>query len=231
MILKMEPHKQLDGIESWKPSTDAGAQEYFNKARLFAENFYSAEIKQIASVKLEDTKPEAFFYEYVWVVHATGFSARAVGNLMPRLTDAYGPWEKLGWEDLHDVLARVCPVVNNPQKIRAVHTMALTMCGKMQTQSWSEYREQSLSTPEKLQSLPYIGKVTCYHLARNIGILECVKPDLHLVRLADHWGYGSCEEMCKAVRPEGTPLGIVDLILWYAASTFGTLDVRKDGSR
>jgi hypothetical protein len=37
--------------------------------------------------------------------------------------------------------------------------------------------------------------------------------------------------MCKAVQPKGVPLGIVDLAFWYAASTFGTIELRGDGDR
>jgi len=96
---------------------------------------------------------------------------------------------------------------------------------------WEAWRQDRLSSPELLRRLPYVGPVTCFHLARNLGMLECVKPDLHLVRMAEHWGYPGCVEMCEDLRPDGMPLGIVDLILWYAASTFGTSGIRRAGSR
>jgi thermostable 8-oxoguanine DNA glycosylase len=31
-------------------------------------------------------------------------------------------------------------------------------------------------------NLPFIGGITKYHLARNIGLISCAKPDLHLCR-------------------------------------------------
>lgn len=230
----MEPHKELSSIESWRPDLDKGPDRYFLQAWSFAREFYEDELERISSVKLEDVDSDFFFREYVWVVHATGFSAKAVGKFMPRLMDAYGPWRDLGSDP--DYMTRVSKVCNNPQKASAVSSMAKAMRMAEITCGWEEYRKDNLSSVELLQKLPYIGKVTCYHLGRNIGLLDCVKPDLHLVRLAEHWGFKSCEEMCRSMQkladPERSmPLGIVDLILWYAASTFGTLEVRTKGAR
>lgn len=228
----MEPHRELEaGIEEFRPDLNAGAQAYFDKAWAFTKKFYGAEVKQISSVRFADVTPEHFFSEFVWVVHATGFSAKAVGKFMPNLMKAYGPWETLAWTASEIVVNRVKQVVNNPQKIKAVHAMAGLMAAGIKAQDWTIYKRENLDTPEKLAKLPYIGKVTCFHLGRNIGLLECVKPDLHLIRMAEHWGFKSCEEMCKSVQPKGVPLGIVDLALWYAASTFGTIDIKKDGAR
>lgn len=230
----MEPHKELSSIESWRPDLDKGPDRYFLQALSFAREFYGDELERMSSVKLEDVDADFFFREYVWVVHATGFSAKAVGKFMPRLMDAYGPWRDLGSDP--DYMVRVSKVCNNPQKASAVASMAKAMKAAETACGWEEYRKDNLSSVELLRKLPYIGKVTCYHLGRNIGLLDCVKPDLHLVRLAEHWGFKGCEEMCRSMQkladPERyMPLGIVDLILWYAASTFGTLEVRTGGAR
>jgi hypothetical protein len=97
---------------------------------------------------------------------------------------------------------------------------------------WEKFKKDNLSTPKMLQELPYIGPITCYHLARNIGLLDCVKPDLHLIRLAEHWGFPDCVSMCKTMgEGSGLPLGLVDLAVWYSCSTFGTLSIRKEGQR
>jgi hypothetical protein len=228
----MEPHKLLDGIEAWRPSTTS-ATEYFKKALAFTRKFYGEQIAQIESIRHENVTPESFFCEYIWVVHATGFSARTVGKFIDRLITAYGHWQTLGTESFNDSFIRVRTVCNNLPKARAVHTVATRMVKEIinEGRSWEDFRTVELSSPQVLQRLPYVGKVTCFHLARNIGLLECVKPDLHLVRLAKYWGYPSCEIMCRSVCPEGMPLGIVDLVFWYAASTFGTVQVRTEGQR
>lgn len=234
----MEPHKQLtSSIEKFRPPL-TNARAYFEKAHAFAREFYSAEMDHIASVDISRVIQSYFFREYIWVVHATGFSAKAVGKFMPRLLDAYGPYHELATRSLDEAIDRVKVVCNNPQKIKAIHSTSKIIRDGTKTHGWEKFRQEQLSTPELLTELPYIGPVTCYHLARNIGLLDCVKPDLHLIRLAKHWKFKDCIAMCKAMGDyhrkstgESLPLGIVDLVVWYAASHFGTLDIRKDGAR
>lgn len=227
----MEPHKELSLTEEFRPDLGSPPREYFAKARAFVEQFYGEELKAFQSVRFSEVSPEFFVREHAWVVHATGFSAKAVGKFMPKLVCAYGHWSDLARKEEPEVMEAVLPVCNNPQKARAVWRMAKLVRDGVDAFGWEKYRDEDLSSPEKLRKLPYVGPVTCFHLARNIGLLECVKPDLHLVRMAEHWGYGGCVEMCEDMRPNGMPLGIVDLILWYAASTFGTLELKRDGGR
>ncbi|MDP2797892.1 MAG: hypothetical protein Q8N94_10340 [Methanoregula sp.] len=76
---------------------------------------------------------------------------------------------------------------------------------------------------EYLQTLPYIGKITKYHLARNIGI-DCVKPDRHLVRLAENFGFDTPNQMCVEIQKTFSDerLGTIDVVLWrYSNLTSG----------
>jgi hypothetical protein len=240
----MEPRRELTPAETADGPTPADSpQEYFRKARAFTEKHYADEMVRIWSTRFDEVSPNFFFIEYVWVVHATGFNAKVVAKMLPRLRAAYGlaedggGWDGLGKEPVESMLARVLPVCNNPQKAKAVHSTARLMVDTMfpvnvlETESWEDFRGTRLSSPELLTRLPYVGRITCHHLARNIGLLGSVKPDLHLVRLASHWGFKDCVEMCEAVRPPEMPLGIVDLCLWYFASSYSTLGIRKSGDR
>jgi endonuclease III len=241
----MEPHKVLElGPDFDAPSLSDKPTEYFRKALKFALEHYGEEIERISSVKPENVTPDFFFKEYVWVVHATGFSAKAVGNFMPRLLEAYGPWETLSKESFGDVMERVKVVCNNPQKARAVQETARLMSdrvyggdGASKEERWDEFKTRMFTTTA-LAELPYIGKVTCFHLGRNVGLLDCVKPDLHFVRMAEHWGFADCTKMCESMQTwleeetgEKLPLGVIDLILWYSASSWGTSEIKKPGKR
>ena len=235
----MEPRRDLEpAMVEFDPPLDQGAIIYFEKALIFTRKFYQKELDQISSVKFEDLHPVHFFREVCWVIHATGFSAKAVGKFFERLMTAYGDFIDLAQEDKNTVIERVRKVVNNPPKIIAVHQMAKNLTLGLGTVGWEEYKNQNLSSPDLLKKLPYIGKITCFHLARNIGLLECVKPDLHLVRLAKHWGYKDCLSMCEDIQKqheetsgEKLPLGIIDLAIWFSASSFSTLQIRKEGDR
>lgn len=71
---------------------------------------------------------------------------------------------------------------------------------------------------EFLESLPFIGKITKYHLAKNLG-LDVVKPDRHLVRLAKKYEFADCFELCKWIRNEtGDKVSMIDMVLWRAAN-------------
>ncbi len=84
---------------------------------------------------------------------------------------------------------------------------------------------QMLKTDEErieyLKTLPWIGDITKYHLARNIGI-DCVKPDRHLVKLAERFGCANPYEMCQTIQKStGERLGVVDVVLWRYCNLTG----------
>jgi hypothetical protein len=74
------------------------------------------------------------------------------------------------------------------------------------------------------ETLPFIGSITKYHLAKNYGI-DVAKPDVHLQRLADREGT-TAQALCERLAPElGWRVATVDLIIWRACAT-GILDSR-----
>lgn len=235
----MELHRSIPKeVEDLGPDLNGKPYEYFEKAYSLTKKFYFQELDRISNVRLENVDPEFFFKELIWVVHATGFSAKAVSKFISKLYAAYGTWSEVASKSAEELLNDVKVVCNNPQKIKAIHKTALFIMKQLKTQTWEEFRAEYLSTPELLAKLPYVGKITCYHLGRNIGLLDCVKPDLHLVRMASNWKFKDCLSMCMSIKKEHQkqteeelPLGIVDLILWYGASTWSTTKIRKQGER
>lgn len=68
-----------------------------------------------------------------------------------------------------------------------------------------------------LQSLPWIGKITQYHLAKNLGF-DCIKPDRHLVRVAKAEGK-TPEKLCQELKKiTGDHLAVIDTVIWRAAN-------------
>lgn len=67
------------------------------------------------------------------------------------------------------------------------------------------------------ESLPWIGGITKYHLAKNFGV-DVAKPDVHLQRLADHEGT-TPQELCSALASAtGFRVSTVDVVLWRACA-------------
>jgi len=85
--------------------------------------------------------------------------------------------------------------------------------------------ENFLKATDKIafcETLPWIGGITKYHLAKTYGV-DCAKPDLHMQRLADREEC-SVEVLCKRLAGEtGYRVATIDEILWRACVT-GVLD-------
>lgn len=77
-----------------------------------------------------------------------------------------------------------------------------------------------LAAADKIEfcaSLPWIGGITKYHLAKNFGA-DVAKPDVHLQRLADREGVTAqalCERLAAAT---GYRTATVDVLLWRACA-------------
>jgi hypothetical protein len=79
------------------------------------------------------------------------------------------------------------------------------------------------------RSLPWIGGITCYHLAKNFGA-QVAKPDVHMQRLAARHGTDS-QTLCETISARvGLSVGTVDVVLWRACAE-GILDARSSELR
>lgn len=220
----MEQHRALSGHEEFRPEIWDGFHTYYEQAKKFTLEFYSETYTRILETKFAEVSLERFFREYVWTVHTSGFSAKAVSKFWDPLIKAYeSPWS-IDTMALDEIIARVSPVVNNPSKIKSVWDTSKQLIRGYHQWGWDEYKYLSCRTPDLLTQFNHIGPITKYHLARNIGLLDFVKPDLHLERMAKFWGYSSPLAMCQDARDDA-PLGLRDLVLWQTASTFGTLQM------
>jgi len=224
----MELHKeQLLLINDYQPDLNISIQKYFDDSYRFVNKFYSNELNYYLNLDFHLLTIDNFYQEYIWCVHTAGFSAKIVGKHINNLLKIYSPYYLYATTDFNQSFESLKLICNNQLKSQAIWKLANILITELKTIDWLTFKNQHLNTPEKLQRLPYIGKITCFHLARNIGLLDSVKPDLHLTRLATHFGFKTPIEMCQAINSD-LPLGIIDLILWYAASTFSTLSIKKD---
>src|SRR6202011_3360269 len=94
----------------------------------------------------------------------------------------------------------------NVRKIDAILATALFV----DSVGFESYRIEILQDPiSALRRLPYIGGITVYHLAKNLGA-DVVKPDRHLVRLAASQGFCDVQTLCSSIAKEtGDPLRVV----------------------
>jgi hypothetical protein len=142
-----------------------------------------------------------FFQEYAWVVLNSGMKNQVAQMIWDKVKSAL----RLG--------DRVDTVFKHPGKGTAIQ------------QAWGNREKLFLDYQSQpaaellnwLQALPWIGPITKYHLAKNLGLDVC-KPDRHLVRIASKYGL-TPEELCTALaRKIGDRVATVDLVIWRAAN-------------
>jgi hypothetical protein len=142
---------------------------------------------------------ETFFLEYMWVVINSGMKNQIAEKIYQKLLIAIKDRTPL-----HDAFGHAGKVTAI-EKVRSEHKKL-----------FKQYQE-STDKLAFLEGLPWIGKITKFHLARNLGMDVC-KPDRHLVRIASKYNT-TPEQLCSVLSVDtGDRIGTVDVVLWRAAN-------------
>ena len=228
----MELLKELKPFKKKSLSSFLDARSMFNYACRHVSLFRSEELKEtwvgIKAFVGEDIDEVDFMYEYCFCVYVSGFKAVIVAKKYDELLrahnivddkDYYIPIEE---DNLLTDLSSVLSVFNNEKKAEAIQKTRRLILDT----GWEDFSAEYVQDrdPVKLQELFYIGPALSCHLARNLGNVDIVKPDVHLNRLAERFAFESAQDMCDALAsPPAIPAAYVDLILWMASVDNGTL--------
>jgi len=141
----------------------------------------------------------SFRDETIWVILNSGMKEQIARMISDRIKKAIGEYRDIS------------EAFNHKGKVAAIK-LVMQKHGEL----FTEYRK-SENKIEFLQTIPYIGKITCWHLAKNLGE-DCVKPDRHLVRIGEMYGM-TPDGLCKKLSEEsGFKKCTVDIILWRSAN-------------
>lgn len=154
-----------------------------------------------------DLTPTYVLREHAWVVVNSGFRFQVAVKLWPGILKAFQGFKP------HLVSQDCVPLaqksLNHLGKLQAMVDMA-----ELIRQQGVEPILADAQEPPKLCRLPWIGKITCWHYAKVLGI-DAVKPDVHLKRAALAAGFSEPLQLAQAIKNElGDPLTVVDSILW-----------------
>lgn len=169
---------------------------YKSLRREITNRGYGHEIDWAQNVS-EVSDPLFFWREYAWVVLNSGMKNQVAAGIWQRVRPVV---EGGGSASL---------VFGHKGKAKAIDTVYAT-----REQRLAEYLA-SVDKVEHLRTLPWIGRVTCWHLAKNVG-LDVAKPDRHLVRIAGSEGVAELCQRLAAVT--GDRVATVDLVIWRAAN-------------
>ena len=165
---------------------------------LLKNNGFKKEIEWVENIPpLEKQDKLNFFQEYCWVVINSGMKNTVARKIFIRF-----------WDDGNFDFN----IVGHPQKNKAIKEVYKRL----------DFHFSHLKTSKNklkyIKSLPHIGDITQYHLARNLG-LDYAKPDRHLVRIAEAFGYNNVQSFCQDVSElSHDKIGVVDLVFWRFAT-------------
>ena len=171
---------------------------------------YAYEVSIVEKRIFDNQTAKDFFVEYVYVVCNSGMKNQVAEKIFQRYMN-------------QGIVA-----IKHPLKKKAI------LEAEQNYEKWFEtlkIRKQHHTELDFLETLPHIGKITKYHLARNLG-LDVAKPDRHMQKLADLFGYTDPNHMCidiYAVTNGEYRVGTIDVILWrYCNLNPGYLDMIKN---
>ena len=172
--------------------------DFLNLRQKVIDAGYGEEIVWQESLSL-CTDSQEFFAQYMWVVLSSGMKNQIARIIEERILKAWYEGKS------------TASVFKHVGKVKAINQVRDNKVGYYI--EWSHADNQL----EYLAKLPYIGNITKYHLAKNLGD-DVVKPDRHLVRIANNYGVTPLELCDKLAKETGYRKATVDLIIWRAAN-------------
>jgi hypothetical protein len=174
---------------------------------------YVQEVEWQETRRLSEVTEPHFLREYAWVVLNSGFREAIVRRYFDYISLCFCDWESA---EAIEVNARPCvdstlPIFGNLRKLEAIVATARLINRNGFAWLKSNIDQDAIAT---FSSLPFIGPVTTWHLAKNLGA-DVAKPDRHLVRLANRFGYEDVNRMCREIQVEvGDRVAVADIVLW-----------------
>lgn len=184
---------------------------------------FSTELDWQEDIRFSRVTESDFLREAAWVVLSSGMRETVIRSKFPQISDAFYDWESSSYivYDANRCRRRALTVFSHKGKIDAI----LSIARKIDNISYESFKVNiDCQGIDYIQSLPYMGPATSFHLAKNIG-LNVVKPDRHLMRVAASAGYDSPHALCEEISKfTGDSISVVDIVIWR----FATLNPRYE---
>lgn len=199
-----------------------------SKARKLAETYLTAKETVITNgygpeIDWQDTRlltflsESEFLQESAWVILCAGMSEIIIRRIFQKISPVFMDWKAAVpiMEKTELCESRALEIFNHPGKISAI----ISVCKKVSELGFERIRDLINSQGvDFLKTFDFIGPITCYHLAKNIG-LDVVKPDRHLVRIAKATRFPNPYDLCSLIAEiTGDRISVVDLVLWRYAT-------------
>jgi len=187
------------------------AIRFFSKACSYVE--HAGLSGEVAWQREADFAERVLLREHAWVTLCSGFRESAVRRAFDHVSLCFCDWESA--ESIVSAGNVCCTTAAssfaNQLKLKGIFSAAKYISEV----GFDEFKQSVLADPiNQLQQLPFIGPVTSWHLAKNLG-LDVAKPDRHLIRVSERLGFRSADHLCRELAATtGEQAKVVDLIVW-----------------
>jgi len=191
-------------------------QAYLAAKKVVLRSHFAAEV--VAALpdphKMQENQ---FLRELAWVVLSSGMAEAVVRLKFPFISVEFLEFisAKAIADQKDECIAGAFVHFRNKPKITAIAYAA----ERIAHEGFGSIQTSVIDNPiMELQKFPFIGPVTAYHLAKNLGV-RTAKPDRHLVRLARVSGFADVQPFCQLISAYiGEDIRLVDLVLWRYAT-------------
>ena len=158
-----------------------------------------------------------FLREAAWVILSTGMRESVIRGKFLGISEAFRQWRSAReiLRNRNQCQKQAMKMFGHLGKISAI----IDIAQEVDDVGFDSVRKCIIEEGvEYLGKFHFIGPVTRYHLAKNLG-LDVVKPDRHLVRISKVALFSSPHELCQKISYlTGDRLGVVDLVIWRYAT-------------
>ena len=189
------------------------ATSYLDIKRHVINKGFAWEIDWQENQCIKSLNESEFYREAAWVILSSGMSVRSVTSVFNKISSSF-----LNWENSEKIVNRgdncakqALEHFNHNGKINAI----LSIIKHVNNIGFEVFKFKLIDNGiEYIQQFSYFGPATSLHLAKNIG-MNVVKPDRHLVRLAEALNFATPDKLCKVIANLiDEKVSVVDVVLW-----------------
>lgn len=193
------------------------AHFYMDIKQSLIETGYSWEIDWQENIRKKPIDETTFLKELGWVIISSGMRESIVRKKFPKISEAFYNWKsaQLIYSNSHLCFKKAISVFKNKRKINAIVNSCKILIQKTLDEVMRKLYENG---PNSLEIFPFVGPVTCFHLAKNLGV-STAKPDRHLSRIASLTGYYDPTDFCSDLSEiTGDDISVIDIVFWRYAT-------------
>lgn len=207
-----------------KPDLIGALNVYSQASHYVYSSGFAAEVEWQRKVRFSEFSEQEILREAAWVIMCSGFRESVVRRIFNHISLCFCDWEsassivKAGSVCMNSAAASF----RNSAKLEAIFEVARLV----DRIGFNSFKAAVLRDPiQELMQIPFIGPVTVWHLAKNLG-MNTSKPDRHLVRVSNKLGFRDVDDFCAGIaNVSGEEPKVIDIIIWrYLANNPKSLE-------